>query len=208
MSSCDVTGGFNNVSKPAQTKPRAGRRGQSNKIYGYDSRPTFGSNLRVPITRRYRGAASPAHGSLQCRFSQWKEGRCKGSVLVDGGASCVERGGGGEAGAVQEGGEDVERCGAGREVCVYSVQERSMAPVVGLYHRHPHPGLAVPPTPVTPFPVLPSPFPSSRRSPPPLPPAAYNGSRALAWRGALFSSLFLYERRIPQKCKVCDSHIG
>lgn len=114
----------------------------------------------------------------------------------------------GEAGAVQEGGEDVERCGAGREVCVYSVQERSMAPVVGLYHRHPHPGLAVPPTPFTPFPVLPSLFPSSRRSPPPLPPAAYNGSRALAWRGALFSSLFLYERRIPQKCKVCDSHIG
>lgn len=61
----------------------------------------------------------------------------------------------GEAGAVQEGGEDVERCGAGREVCVYSVQERSMAPVVGLYHRHPHPGLAVPPPPSPPSPSSP-----------------------------------------------------
>lgn len=169
VSSCDVTGGFSNVGKPAQTKPRAGRRGQSNKIYGYDSRPTFGSNLRVPITRRYRGAASPAHGSLQCRFSQWKEGRCKGSVLVDGGASCVERGGEGEAGAVQEGGEDVERCGAGREVCVCIVcRSDQWLPWWGLYQRHPLPGLAGPPSPSPPSPSSP---------PSPLPPAPSTTSR-------------------------------
>lgn len=76
-SSGDVIEGLTHAgSSPGWRETPLGRRGQSNKIYGHDSRPTFGSNLRVPITRRYRGAGSPAHGSLQCRFSQWKGAVC------------------------------------------------------------------------------------------------------------------------------------
>lgn len=76
-SSGDVMAGLTHAgSSPGWRETPLGRRGQSNKIYGHDSRPTFGSNLRVPITRRYRGAGSPAHGSLQCRFSQWKGAVC------------------------------------------------------------------------------------------------------------------------------------
>ncbi|MPC37327.1 hypothetical protein E2C01_030801 [Portunus trituberculatus] len=77
VSRSDVTAGLTHAgSSPGWRETPLGRRGQSNKIYGHDSRPTFGSNLRVPITRRYRGAGSPAHGSLQCRFSQWKGAVC------------------------------------------------------------------------------------------------------------------------------------